>query len=264
MLWVDEMRPKVFDTMDYHFETNNLLSNIAGKDDFPHLLLYGPTGAGKKTRVLALLQKIFGDGVEKSKVESRSLKAHDKATPIDIEVIQSQYHLEVCPSDVGNKDTVIVQTLIKDLAQSQTVTNKKFRVLVIDDAELLSHQAQAGLRRTMEKYVQNCRIIMLCSTLSKIIPPLRSRCVCIRVPAPTNAEVVTCLQKVATKKQVQAPAGMFEKIAVAANRDLRRAILLFETSFVGGFTEELVLNAWEQYCNSICDTMTREQYYFLF
>ena len=140
MLWVDKHRPHDLEGMDYHSNITKMLLGVCQKNDFPHLLFYGPSGAGKKTRVLAMLHKIYGDAISRAKVETRSVKAHDKATPVDIEVTQSPFHLEVSPSDVGNKDFVIVQSLIKEMAQNATVTDKPFRVLVIDDAELLTHQ----------------------------------------------------------------------------------------------------------------------------
>jgi replication factor C subunit 3/5 len=65
----------------------------------------------------------------------------------------------------------------------------RFKCVVINDADLLSRQAQAGLRRTMEKYISTCRVILLSESFTKLIPPIRSRCLCIRVPAPSVTEV---------------------------------------------------------------------------
>ena len=64
-LWVDKHRPLALDKVDYGKEQAQALSRLAASGDLPHLLFYGPSGAGKKTRVMALLRAIFGSGVEK-------------------------------------------------------------------------------------------------------------------------------------------------------------------------------------------------------
>jgi replication factor C subunit 3/5 len=74
-LWIDKYRPTSLDALDYHPQQKELLKQIAVAGDIPHLLFYGPSGAGKKTRVLALLNEIFGQNVYKVKCETRSFKA---------------------------------------------------------------------------------------------------------------------------------------------------------------------------------------------
>lgn len=65
MLWVDKYRPTELQTLDYHGEVTKRLTNLARSDDLPHLLVYGPSGAGKKTRIMALLHELYGDGALK-------------------------------------------------------------------------------------------------------------------------------------------------------------------------------------------------------
>ena len=62
-------------------------------------------------------------------------------------------------------------------------------MVVLNEVDNLSRNAQAGLRRTMEKYTGSCRLILCCENSGRIIPPIRSRCLCIRVAAPTPLEV---------------------------------------------------------------------------
>ena len=70
--------------------------------EIPHLLFYGPSGAGKKTRIMALLREIFGPGVEKIKLEHREFAVNNKK--IEISLLSSSHHLEINASDVGNND----------------------------------------------------------------------------------------------------------------------------------------------------------------
>lgn len=78
-----------------------LLTIQAQSDDFPHLLFYGPSGAGKKTRVLALLKELFGDKVDKVKAEQRSFDV-SKTNPVSVTIVSSQFHIEMSPSECGH------------------------------------------------------------------------------------------------------------------------------------------------------------------
>lgn len=77
---------------------------------------------------------------------------------------------------------------------------KNFKVLVIHEAEKLTKEAQGALRRTMEMYMKNCRMILVCSKIHKLIPPIRSRCVNIRVPAPTNDEILEVCSTISARE----------------------------------------------------------------
>lgn len=72
-LWVDRHRPKALDKLHYHENLSANLQSLAKSSDFPHLLLFGPSGAGKKTRVVACLRELYGPGVEKIRVDQRSV-----------------------------------------------------------------------------------------------------------------------------------------------------------------------------------------------
>lgn len=65
-LWVDKYRPQRLDRLDFHTQLNQMLEQLSVSNDLPHLLFYGPSGAGKKTRILALLRQLYGPGVEKA------------------------------------------------------------------------------------------------------------------------------------------------------------------------------------------------------
>ena len=75
-LWVDKHRPHTLVKLHLHHEVNKKLSALALSDEIPHLLVYGPAGTGKKTRVMCLLREIYGSGVEKVKLEHRTIKVN--------------------------------------------------------------------------------------------------------------------------------------------------------------------------------------------
>ena len=130
-------------------------------------------------------------------------------------------------------------------------------VVLLTEVDSLTRDAQAALRRTMEKYAwllrlssgavasvvagdsclttprlyrytANCRLILCCQSPSKVIDPVRSRCLGIRVAAPTNDEVVTVLSKVAAKERFNLPEEFAMSVAKAARRNMRRALLMLE------------------------------------
>jgi replication factor C subunit 3/5 len=91
---------------------------------------------------------------------------------------------------------VVIQDLIKQMAQTKQIDShakQSFKVVVFNEADSLTRGAQAALRRTMEKYMSNLRVILCCNVTSKIISPIRSRCLMIRVPAPSESEVMWIL-----------------------------------------------------------------------
>ncbi|KAI8328885.1 replication factor C subunit 5 [Chlamydoabsidia padenii] len=233
-LWADKHRPRNLSSLDYHTDLSIHLKNLAQAEDFPHLLFYGPPGAGKKTRIAGLLKEIYGDNVEKVKIDERPFVTSSNKK-IVYTVVSSNYHMELQPSELGNNDRVIVQEVIKDAAQNQQVfsgAKHPFKVVVIDQADALTRDAQAALRRTMEKYTTNMRLILCCNNLNKIIAPVRSRCLLIRVSRPSLDETARVLQLVAQKENVVLPTSLAKSIGEQVHCDLRAALLSFESTAV--------------------------------
>ncbi|KFA50265.1 hypothetical protein S40293_03327 [Stachybotrys chartarum IBT 40293] len=202
----------------------------AQSGDFPHLLVYGPSGAGKKTRIVATLKELYGPGVEKIKIDARVFQTSSNRK-LEFNIVASIYHLEITPSDVGNYDRVVIQDLLKEVAQTQQVdqsARQRFKVVVINEADHLSRDAQAALRRTMEKYSPNLRLILLANSTANIIAPIRSRTLLVRVAAPSHEEICAVLAQVAKKENFPVVAGLHQRIAVDSGRNLRRALLMYE------------------------------------
>lgn len=214
MLFVDQYRPRSLSDVHYHTALSDRLIGLASSDDVPHLLFYGPSGAGKKTRIHALIKELFGPAAHKLKIDQRIFLNPSKRK-IDVNIVSSAYHQELTPSDAGGWDRLVIQDVLKEIAMTQQVDQSakhRFKgaydcelqwrgwlpmltclllaaVVVINEADSLSRDAQSALRRTMEKYMGNLRLILCATSTSKIIAPIRSRCLLIRVAAPTEEEV---------------------------------------------------------------------------
>jgi len=213
MLWVDKHRPSKLEDLSYRDEiTSRLEALAASPQSMPHLFFYGPAGSGKKTRISSLLRSLFGPAADRLKLDKRSFTTPSRRT-IDVNMITSNYHIEISPGEAGLDDRYVVQEIIKEIASNTnvaaSVSSKKikevadaktgkgtksgitpeFKVVVLSEVDSLSRPAQAALRRTMEKFSSTCRLILVCNSQSKVIEPVRSRCLGIRVGAPTNDEV---------------------------------------------------------------------------
>ncbi|XP_031474425.1 replication factor C subunit 3 isoform X1 [Nymphaea colorata] len=268
MLWVDKYRPKTLDKMTVHEDIAKNLKKLVSEHDCPHLLFYGPSGSGKKTLIMALLRQMFGPGAEKVKLENKIWKIETGSRTIDLEIttLSSTHHVEMTPSDVGFQDRYIVQEVIKEMAKSrpiETKGKKGFKVLVLNEVDKLSKEAQHSLRRTMEKYSASCRLILCCNSASKVTEAVRSRCLNIRVNAPSIEQIAGVLEFIGKKEGLQLPVGFAMRVAAHSNRSLRRAILSFETCRVQQypFTENQVVQTmdWEQYVSEIASDIVNEQ-----
>jgi len=145
----------------------------------------------------------------------------------------------------------------------QTAKRCTYKVLLINEVDKLSSHAQHALRRTMEKYSKQCRLLMTCTNLSKVIDPVQSRCVCVRVKAPDNEEVAELLTRVADKERVTLPQGLAQRISQQSNRSMRRGLLMLETCRVTHYPfkddQEIQLPEWELYVKDIAQSILKEQ-----
>lgn len=147
-------------------------------------------------------------------------------------VFSSNYHIEINPSDVGIYDRVVVQEIIKELAQTQQVDKSKkvFKVAVILEADRLSKDAQHALRRTMEKYSSNLRLILCCNTTGRVIGPIKSRCLLIRVPGLEEGDMGRVIAGVCQRESLRVSETVAANIARESSGNMRKALLLLEAS----------------------------------
>ncbi|KAL1243702.1 hypothetical protein TSPI_00431 [Trichinella spiralis] len=231
LLWVDKHRPKQLSQLSYHKSLSVRLKYLVAQGDFPHLLFYGPSGAGKKTRIWCTLRELYGAGVEKIRLEHKSIET-PSGKKVEIALVSSNYHIQLNPSDVAIYDRVVIQDVIKHMAQTQQLesrTQRAFKVIVLTEVDKLTREAQHALRRTMEKYSSSCRIILCCQSTSKVIQPIQSRCLPIRVPAPTDEEITEILQRVLKLENCRLSAELIQEIVQKADGNLRRALLSAES-----------------------------------
>lgn len=254
-MWCFKYAPATFAELDCHNQANKLFRSIAMNDNIPHLLIFGPDGAGKHTRIMCLIREIFKANSLTLLPSTASYTTPSKEEEINI--LTSKFHVELNPSDVGTQDVYVVQSVIKETASSVSV-NEKFKVLVLQDADRLSFLAQQALRRLMELHSRTCKIILLASSLSGLIPPIRSRCFAVRVPGFSDVEIMAGLTDVARKSAVDVTAfaeDILSQIVTEAHGNMRKALLLLQVfvaaSAKRGARVQDILPEWEIMCSNL-------------
>ncbi|KAF9493136.1 P-loop containing nucleoside triphosphate hydrolase protein [Pleurotus eryngii] len=264
-LWVDQYRPRSLDDLHYHQGLSARLGSLAASGDFPHMLFYGPSGAGKKTRIACTLKELFGPGVEKIKIDQRIFLTPSKRK-LEVNLVQSNFHIEITPSETGNYDRIVIQELLKEIAQTQQVdlnAKQRFKVVIINEADSLSRDAQAALRRTMEKYMSNMRIILCANSTSRLIAPIRSRCLLMRVAAPDSDATGIVLDYVARRVGFDLTPDVARHIIEDAAGNMRKALLVLEAlkmqspDLSGNLS--IAKPDWETYCHKVADLIVQEQ-----
>jgi replication factor C subunit 3/5 len=210
----------------FHKEIFKKLKKISEDEGMPHIIFYGNPGSGKKTMINLFLEMIFDKSIYKMDNSKYTVISSGN---IENEVIvkQSDHHLIIEPNN-NNFDRYLIQDIVKVYAKKYPLSifekNKTFKAVQINHLDNLSYYAQTSLRRTMEIYSKSCRFIMWCYSLSKVIEPLRSRCLCIHVPTQTNDELLKWMFNIASLENIRLQPYIIHKILEDSNGNLKKIL----------------------------------------
>jgi len=209
LMWVEKYRPRKLEEIVNQEEVKERLRPLLGKkEELPHLLFAGPPGSGKTTAALILAREVLGD-------------------------LAPDYTLSLNASDERGID--IVRERIKTFAgYSDRREGVPFRLVILDEADEMTHDAQTALRRIMEETSKFTRFVLVCNYSSGLIEPIQSRCAIFRFKKIGQEEVVTCLKRIAKAEEVKASPDVLREIAFAVDGDLRQAINLLQAAAAGG------------------------------
>lgn len=273
MLWIEKYRPVSFENMESCSRVIEILQSYS-VDTIPHLIISGGSGHGKRTILYCLIDYLYGSKpvmkLKKMEVVTSSNKK------LDVSFLESEEFIEIDLSEYGYQDRVVVQTIIKQIAQTKPMLNffrknssLSTKILAITNAEHLTKDAQAALRRTIEVYSSTFRVILICSQLSSIIEPIRSRFLNIRMPGFSQKASENICKKVLAKEEFILRDDMVGRICRESQGNLKRALSLLEVHCFNQVSSDntkrqkvdppVLKLDWEVKAASIVDIMKREQ-----
>lgn len=211
--------------------TASLLQNL-NLETMPHMILHGRPGSGKRTLLYAFINHLFGK-TPKTHHRTIEIETASKAK-VSISFIESNEYVEICPSDYNFKDKDVMQVMIKNIAETRPIMSliskkcPKLKLVIVTQAEQLSKDAQAALRRTVETYAKNFRIILVCSDMNRIIEPIKSRALCLSVESATEEKIVQELNEICQKEKLEVSEEIIQQIAKDSERNFRRALYFLD------------------------------------
>jgi|TARA_R100001510_G_C7655450_1_gene214611 DNA polymerase III delta prime subunit len=200
LLWVEKYRPQTLDTYVGNEHLVKKVGSYIKNDDIPHLLLYGKAGTGKTTLAKLIVNQIDCD------------------------------YLYINASDENNVDTV--RTKIKTFASS--IGFKKWKVVILDECDYITPNAQAALRNLMEVFSSHCRFILTCNYLERMLQPIVSRCQTYNISPPSKKEVALHLNTILKQEDVDFEIKDMGDIVNANYPDIRRIINTIQRQVVDG------------------------------
>jgi len=203
--WVEKYRPVTLDDVVSHADITSTIDKFLDLNQLPHMLFYGPPGTGKTSTILCVARKIYGD----------------KATGKNGNNYRNNV-LELNASDERGID--VVREQIKNFASVRTFGSSAFKLIVLDEADMMTQQAQGALRRVIEQYTKNVRFCIICNYVNRIIPAIQSRCTRFRFGPLPIVEVERRLQTVITSENVKLTEDGKQALLKLCKGDMRRAL----------------------------------------
>ncbi|RDJ32306.1 MAG: replication factor C small subunit [Crenarchaeota archaeon] len=218
-MWVEKYRPtKLSEIVDQKEIIGSLTSLLKNQDEMPHLLFSGSAGIGKTTAAVCISRQILGE--------------HWK-----------DYTLELNASD--ERGINMVRDRVKKFSRFAGLDSQiPFKIIILDEADEMTSDAQTALRRIIEDTAKYCRFILIANNISKIIAPIQSRCAVFKFTSIPEKDVIDHLKVIAKKEKLKADEKGLKAICDYAEGDMRHSInLLQAAASLGDITEEHVKGA---------------------
>lgn len=202
-IWTEKYRPKSFEDVLGHDEIVSRMTALIQAKNLPHMLFAGPAGSGKTTLALIMAKKLFGANWREN-------------------------FLEFNASDTRGID--VIRQEVKSFARTKALGEVPFKIILLDESDALTKEAQHALRRIMEMYTGTCRFILSCNASSKIIDPIQSRCAVFRFRLLEKNAIKKIIDKIAKSESLDVNDGAIDLFYRLSRGDVRRVINLIQSS----------------------------------
>lgn len=207
-MWAEKYRPQTLDDMVNQRDIVNRLKTFVTEKNIPHLLLVGPAGVGKTTSILALARDLYGPSFR-------------------------NYVLELNASD--ERGINVIRDKVKNYARTAAMAGPvSFKIIILDEADHLTGDAQHALRRTMEVYTKTARFCLIGNYSENIIDPIQSRCSVFRYGSLDEVDIRDRLTFIAEKENLQIVDEGLDALFQASGGDLRKAINMLQAASANG------------------------------
>jgi len=208
--WVEKYRPKKLDDVIQQDEVVKVLKNTLITGELPHLLLIGPPGTGKTSTILALAAQLFGPKIIHERVIE--LNASDER---GIGIV---------------RDSIITFAKISIGSKDPKYPCPNFKLIILDEADAMTPEAQAALRKAIEKMSGITRFCFVCNYISKIIDPISSRCTQFRFKPIQKDAIIKKLTTIAKNENINIDDSCINKIVEISDGDVRRSIMTLQNT----------------------------------
>ncbi|MEJ2271341.1 MAG: replication factor C small subunit [Candidatus Bathyarchaeota archaeon] len=195
-MWAEKYRPKSLKAIINQKEIVDRLKSFVKAQNVPHCIFAGPPGTGKTTAALCLAMDLYGKEYREHLME---LNASDE------------------------RGIKIVRETVKTFARTRSIGEIPFKILILDEADNMTSDAQQALRRTMERFTETCRFIMIANYSGKIIEPLQSRCAPFRFSYMSQPDQDRYLRNIIEKEKIEILNEGYNAIFEVSQGDLRKA-----------------------------------------
>jgi len=208
--WTEKYRTSKIEDIYTQDSIKSLLLKVFESDDLPNLLLYGPSGTGKTSTILSIAKQLFGQNVYKSRI------------------------LELNASD--DRGINIVRDKIKRFANSsisagdENYPSPNFKIVILDEADNITIDAQSALRRIIETTSKITRFCIICNNITRIIDPISSRCAKFRYSLIRDEDMKMKLNGIIKNEDIEMDNNVVGEIIKYSNGDLRKAISYLQST----------------------------------